>query len=76
MYFGCGLNGASASISGATVWVSESTGATEYSGVGSGLCAVSVSVVEASGVGLSDGVGSTEGSGVGSTYVETGPGSS
>ena len=50
--------------------------ATEYSGVGSGLCAVAVSVAEGSGVGLEAVLVSTAGPGVGSTYVETGAGSS
>ena len=67
VYLGCGFRGASASIFGSAVAVSELAGATEYSGVGSGLCAVDVSLDEASGVGLADVLVSTEGSGVGST---------
>ena len=61
MYFGCGSKGASASIFGATVAVSELAGSTEYSGVGSVVSSEEASVVVASGAGLSDALASRVG---------------
>jgi hypothetical protein len=67
LYVGCGFRGASASIFGSAVAVSDLAGATEYSGAGSVLSGEGVASAEVSGDGLSEGTGSEDASGVGST---------